>query len=72
MPTVPRCGESVVTIPITIGVFNMARQVLGLVNGGDAKAVAYKVRGKLEGGVFGTRRFEDQGTIRLLDAAAPN
>jgi len=70
--TVPRYGESVVTIPITIGVFNMARQVLGLVNGGDTKAVAYKVHGKLEGGVFGTRRFEDQGTIQLPDAAAPN
>jgi LEA14-like dessication related protein len=63
--TVPRYGESVVTIPITIGVFSMARQVLGLVNGGDTKAVTYKVKGKLEGGVFGTRRFEDQGTLEL-------
>jgi len=70
--TVPRYGESVVTIPITIGVFNMARQVLGLVNGGAPKAVTYKVRGKLEGGVFGTRRFEDQGTIELPTDSAPN
>ena len=63
--TVPRYGESVVTIPITIGMFNMARQVLGLVNGGDTKAVTYKVKGKLEGGVFGTRRFTDEGTFEL-------
>ncbi|HEX5048085.1 MAG TPA: LEA type 2 family protein [Gammaproteobacteria bacterium] len=70
--TVPRYGESVVTIPITIGVFNMARQVLGLVNGGDTKAVTYKVKGKLEGGVFGTRRFEDQGTIELPTDTAAN
>jgi LEA14-like dessication related protein len=71
--TVPRYGESVVTIPITIGVFNMARQVLGLVNGGGApKAVTYKVRGKLEGGVFGTRRFDDHGTIELPTDTAPN
>lgn len=70
--TVPRYGETVVTIPITIGMFNMARQILGLVNGGDTKAVAYKVRGKLEGGVFGTRRFEDQGTFELPSAPAAN
>jgi LEA14-like dessication related protein len=71
--TVPRYGESVVTIPITIGVFNIARQVLGFVNDGEAKAVRYKVKGKLEGGVFGTRRFEDEGTLDLpQSAAAPN
>jgi LEA14-like dessication related protein len=71
--TVPRYGESVVTIPITIGVFNIARQVLGFVNEGEAKAVTYKVKGKLEGGVFGTRRFEDAGTLELpQQPATPN
>jgi hypothetical protein len=54
-------------------VFNIARQVLGFVNDGEAKAVRYKVKGKLEGGVFGTRRFEDEGTLELpQSAAAPN
>jgi LEA14-like dessication related protein len=70
--TVPRYGETVVTIPIAIGVFSMARQVLGLVNGGDIKRVEYKVRGKLEGGVFGTRRFEDQGTLELPTGPTAN
>ena len=68
--TVPRYGETVVTIPITVGAFNIARQVLGVVNGGDTTAVAYKVHGKLEGGLFGTKRFEDHGTLSLPDASA--
>jgi LEA14-like dessication related protein len=68
--TVPRYGDTVVTIPITVGPFNIARQVLGLMNGGD-KSVSYAVRGKLEGGLFGTKRFEDKGTFELPIAAEP-
>jgi LEA14-like dessication related protein len=71
--TVPRYGETVVTIPISIGPFNMARQVLGFLNSGDIKAVNYAVHGKLEGGLFGTKRFSDKGTFEMPTAAAgPN
>jgi LEA14-like dessication related protein len=71
--TVPRYGDTVVTIPITVGAFNIARQVLGLVNGGETKAVSYAVHGKLEGGLFGTKRFEDKGTFELPTAdTGPN
>lgn len=64
--TVPRYGEAVLTIPVTISAFDMARQVMGLATGepyGDE--IAYRVRGKLEGGWFGTRRFRDEGTLAL-------
>lgn len=70
--TVPRYGETVLTIPIAVGAFSMARQVLGFVNGGDTKAVTYKVSGKLEGGLFGTKRFESKGTVELPNVAEPN
>jgi LEA14-like dessication related protein len=72
--TVPRYGDTVVTIPISVGAFNMARQVLGFLNGGDTtKAVQYAVHGKLEGGLFGTKRFSDKGTFELPGSAAgPN
>jgi hypothetical protein len=64
--TVPRYGESVLTIPVTISAFDMARQVIGFANADpNAKSVAYRVRGKLEGGLFGTRRFKDEGTFDL-------
>ena len=63
--TVPRYGDTVVTIPITVGVFNIARQVFGIVGDGGTKAVSYAVHGKLEGGLFGTKRFEDKGTFEM-------
>jgi LEA14-like dessication related protein len=72
--TVPRYGETVVTIPITVGPFTMARQALGFLNSGDIKAVDYAVHGKLEGGLFGTTRFSDKGTFEMptSSAAGPN
>ena len=65
--TVPRYGEAVLEIPVTISALSMARQVLGFVNNNaqDQRAVKYTVHGKLEGGVFGTRRFTDDGTFEL-------
>jgi LEA14-like dessication related protein len=63
--TVPRYGESVFTIPVTISAFNMVRQVLGFVDAERATEVRYRVRGKLEGGLFGTRRFSDEGSFDL-------
>lgn len=63
--TVPRYGETVLTIPVTISALNMVRQVLGFANADEQNEVAYRVRGKLEGGWFGTRRFTDEGTFEL-------
>jgi len=65
--TVPRYGEAVLEIPVTISALNMARQVLGFTNASaqEQRDVSYKVRGKLEGGLFGTRRFTDEGTFDL-------
>ena len=66
--TVPRYGEAVLEIPVTISALNMARQVLGFTNTrNEPRDVSYTVRGKLEGGVFGTRRFTDEGTFELPD-----
>lgn len=63
--SVPRYGEAVFTIPVTISAFDMARQVLGFVNAENPDEVRYRVRGKLEGGLFRTRRFRDEGSFEL-------
>ena len=67
MGTVPRYGEAVLEIPVTISALSMARQALGFLNNNaqDQRAVKYTVHGKLEGGVFGTRRVSDDGTFEL-------
>lgn len=71
--TVPRYGETVLRIPMTISAFDVARQVYGAMRGEDLSEVHYVVRGKLEGGLFGTRRFTDEGMFSLAPAerAAP-
>ena len=64
---VARYGKAVLEMSLSISALSMARQVLGFVNNNaqDQRAVKYTVRGKLEGGVFGTRRFTDDGTFEL-------
>jgi LEA14-like dessication related protein len=72
--TVPRYGEVVMTMPVTISAFDMARQVFAFVSDEHPNEVRYRVRGKLEGGLFGTRRFRDEGMFELgapAGSAAP-
>jgi hypothetical protein len=68
--TVPRYGEATFTIPVTISAFDMMRQVLGFMDADARGEVRYRVRGKLEGGWFGTRRFSGEGSLQLPEAAA--
>jgi Late embryogenesis abundant protein len=68
--TVPRYAETVFTIPVTISAFDMARQVFAFMNAADQDDIRYRVRGKLEGGLFGKRRFSDEGSFRLPQPAA--
>lgn len=58
--SVPRYGESVVVIPVSVSALNMARQIGPLLDQ-RGPALEYTVRGKLEGGLFGTRRFSGSG-----------
>jgi LEA14-like dessication related protein len=63
--TVPRYGEAVFTVPVTISAFDMVRQVLGFIEADASGEVRYAVRGKLEGGFLGSRRFSDEGSMVL-------
>ncbi len=66
--TVPRYGESVFEVPMTISAFDMARHVLALTSATGRNDVSYRVEGKLQGGLFGTRRFMDEGIFQLDDS----
>lgn len=68
---VPRYGETLLSVPVTISALSVARQALGLAENADLDALPYVLRGKLGGGVFGTRRFVETGTIDLSGAASP-
>lgn len=63
--SVPRFGETVLSVPVTISAFSAARQALGLAEHIGMNEVPYVLRGKLAGGLFGTQRFVERGTLDL-------
>lgn len=66
---VPRFGETVVMVPVTASGLNIARQVIGLLNGSRESErlgpVSYALRGRLGGIGFGGARFESKGELDL-------
>jgi LEA14-like dessication related protein len=63
--TVPRFGEVVIAVPVTISAMSLVRQALSLAGegGGQRIRLAYAARGRLAGGLFGGHRFESSGEI---------
>ena len=72
--TVPRFGETVVNVPLTVPAFAAVRQAFafaGAMQGSTAQSgqIPYILRGKLAGGLTGTTRFVDQGSLSLPAAS---
>ncbi|MBW9103975.1 LEA type 2 family protein [Paraburkholderia phenoliruptrix] len=63
--TVPRFGETVLHVPLTVPAFAAVRQAFAFAGAAQSGQVPYVLRGKLAGGPFGTTRFVDQGTLSL-------
>jgi LEA14-like dessication related protein len=63
--TVARYGESVLTIPVTISAFNVARQLMGFIDNRNPERVTIRISGKLDGGFLSTYRFSDEESIEL-------
>jgi hypothetical protein len=61
--TVPRFGETVISVPVSTSAFAMARQALSLA-GTEPVRLDFVARGRLAGDGFGTR-FESQGSFDL-------
>jgi LEA14-like dessication related protein len=62
--TVPRYGETVIVVPVTVSAFAMARQVYSFATG-DRKKVDFVASGKLGGAGFGGVRFSSKGEFDL-------
>jgi LEA14-like dessication related protein len=69
--TVPAFGEAIVAVPVTISMLRMARQVIGMLDGQPVDKITYQMTGKLNGGMFGTERFEASGEIDLAQLKTP-
>lgn len=68
--TIARFSETIVSVPVSVSAFSVLRQTLGLSQTQTLENLPYVLRGKLAGGVFGTRRFVDSGTLSLPKASA--
>lgn len=65
--SVPRFGESVIGVPVTISMLNVVKQVLGAMGptASPVDKVRYKLEGKLNGTGFGSHRFTSHGELQL-------
>ncbi|MFM0724580.1 LEA type 2 family protein [Paraburkholderia strydomiana] len=68
--TVPRFGETIVTVPLTVPAFAAVRQAFAFAGAADSGQIPYILRGKLAGGLTGTTRFISQGTLSLASLGA--
>ena len=71
--TVPRFGESVIAVPVTVSMLNVVRQVIGAM-GPEATPpdkVRFSLEGKLSGTGFRTLRFESKGELELPGEPQP-
>ena len=67
--TIPRFGETVLTVPVTVSAIAMLRQAMSFA-AGDRGKVTYSVNGKLGGVGFGGMRFSTQGEFDLPAASS--
>jgi LEA14-like dessication related protein len=72
--SVPRFGEALVEVPVTVSAFRMARQVVGAMgameNGKGLDPVRYDLTGKFSGTGFRSVRFGSKGEFKMPGAAA--
>ncbi len=76
---VPRFGEALIQVPVTVSAFRMARQVVGAMGameggkGMDGKGmdkIRYDLSGKFSGSGFRSVRFGSKGEVTVPGAAA--
>jgi LEA14-like dessication related protein len=63
--TVPRFGETIIEVPVTVSLLRMARQVLGMIDGKPIEEVTYEMSGKLQTGAMSAARFSTKGEFDL-------
>jgi len=62
--TVPRFGEKVIDVPVSVSAFRLARGAAN-VFGASSDKIGYSLRGKLAGPVFKSVRFTSSGEVAL-------
>lgn len=61
---VPRFGEALISVPVTISAYSAMRQAWGAAGYTPGLGLPYELSGKLAGGLLGSARFTDSGTLK--------
>ena len=62
---VPRFGEAIVDVPVSMSVFRLARQAVGVMTDEYRGKLAYEMSGRLAGTGFRSVRFTSKGDLTL-------
>jgi len=63
--SVPRFGETVVSVPVSISMFRIARQTMGVITSEYRGKLEYEMTGKLAGPALDSVRFSSKGVLTL-------
>jgi LEA14-like dessication related protein len=63
--TVPRFGEAIIAVPVTISAFHMLGQAFDMMRSGGTTKITYEMKGKLNGSGFNSAHFRTQGEFSL-------
>jgi len=67
--SIPRFGESVISVPVTVSALSVGMTTLGFMLGsGRPEKVRYKMSGKLAGPTLGSTSFHSDGELALPTA----
>lgn len=63
--SVPRFGEAIVSVPVSVSVFRIARQAMGVITNQYRGKLTYEMTGKLAGPAFNSVHFKSNGEFTL-------
>lgn len=61
--SVPRFGETVLSVPVTVPASAVLRQAWALKSGGDLRKIEFELSGRLGAGPLGGHRFSSKGEL---------
>ena len=67
---VPRFGESLIKVPLSISAYSILRQAMGASSFQPGQEISYELRGKLGGGLF-PERFSTSGKLDWPTPSSP-
>ena len=70
--SVPRYGETIINVPVTVSTLRLVMHGIALFNGQPIDKVNYRLEGKLDGPGFGSHRFNATGVFGLPGADSPS